>query len=82
MRPTNFRNRENLLRYKGVASRRSDAIVVLRVNEDEPELKTLHPMAGRIEASIRHGQVARTILLSIPASAFFVVATIATDGSD
>ena len=51
------------------------------VNDDAPELKTLHPMAGRIEAPIRHGQVARTFL-SIPASAFFVVATIATDGSD
>jgi hypothetical protein len=34
------------------------------VNEDEPELKTLHSMAGRIEAPIRHGQVARTIPLN------------------
>jgi hypothetical protein len=34
------------------------------VNEDEQELKTLHSMAGRIEAPIRHGQVARTIPLN------------------
>jgi hypothetical protein len=37
---------------------------VFRVNDDESELKTLHPMAGRIEAPIRHGQVAHTISLT------------------
>jgi hypothetical protein len=37
---------------------------MFRVNEDAPGLKTLHPMAGRIEAPVRHGQVAHTIPLN------------------
>jgi len=34
------------------------------VNEDALELKTLQPVAGRIEAPIRHGQVARRFPLN------------------
>jgi hypothetical protein len=52
------------------------------VNEDEPELKTLHSMAGRIEAPIRHGQVCAYVPSQFRLAFFFVVATIATDGSD
>jgi hypothetical protein len=44
--------------------RMPDQCHVFCVNEDEPGLKTLHPMAGRIKAPIRHGQVAHTIPLN------------------
>jgi hypothetical protein len=37
---------------------------VFRVNDDKPRLKTPHPMAGRIEASIRYAKDARTIPLN------------------
>ena len=52
------------------------------VNEDEPGLKTLHPMAERIEAPLRHGSSRAQVLFQFRLALFFVVATIATDGSD
>jgi len=52
------------------------------VNEDEPGLKTLHPMAERIEAPLRHGSSRAQVLFQYRLALFFVVATIATDGSD
>ena len=51
------------------------------VDEDPPGLKTLHPTGG---ASTHPSATVKLRIrsLSIPACAFFVVATIATDGSD
>ena len=46
------------------------------------ELKTLHPTAGRIDAPIRHGWSHAYDPSQFRLAFFFVVATIATDGSD
>ena len=52
------------------------------VNEDEPGLKTLHPMAGRIEAPHPPWSSCAYDPSQFRLALFFVVATIATDGSD
>jgi hypothetical protein len=57
---TNFRNREKLVICKGIIK----IDVMCSASMKTLELKTLHPMAGRSEAPIRHRQVAHTIPLT------------------